>query len=461
MRTKIIILGLVISIFFALLAYIPFGFHSLSTPPINHNILIYFFLVSLGLLISYFTAYQLIKKEKDQKIFRIIVLFALIFSVILILIPPIGSADVFNYIFRARIHTVYGENPYLVATGGFKSDLFYNFSPQEWNYLPMQYGPLWTSISIGFSYLAQDSLFWNQLLYKLLALLINFGIIFFIWRILGIISPDYRIRGIFLYAWNPLILFEGINNVHNELLMIFFVVAAIYFFLKKKYLFCLLLLLFSVLIKYITILLFPVFLLFLWKEINIPSERVKIFVKAAVVLLIVAVLSYFPFWEGTNIFQGLLGQSKIASFMNLSLFPSFLFEFILSLKNILMLTLDQIMKIVSIGVMIVFALIYFWQLRLIKQKQDDFIHRNFLILFGYIIYAACFLQPWYFLWFLPLAVLINKKYFPEFVFLFTLAGLLSYTFMVMSIVLVVFFLALLFTSFFTKKSYFSPFLGFH
>ncbi|PIY96864.1 MAG: hypothetical protein COY66_02385 [Candidatus Kerfeldbacteria bacterium CG_4_10_14_0_8_um_filter_42_10] len=461
MRTKIIILGLIISALFALLAYIPFGFQSLSTPPLNDHILIYFFLISLGLLISYFAAYRLIKEEKSQRISKIIVLFALIFSVILILIPSIGSADVFNYIFRARIQTVYGENPYLVATEGFKSDLFYNFSPQEWNYLPMQYGPLWTSLSIGFSYLAQDSFFWNQFLYKLLALLTNFGIIYFIWKILGIINPDYRIRGILLYAWNPLILFEAVNNVHNDLLMIFFVVAAIYFFLKKKYLFCLLLLLFSVLVKYITVLLFPVFLLFLWKEIIVPGERIKIFIKAAAILLVAAVLLYLPFWKGTGIFQGLADQSKIASYMNLSLFPSFLFNFILSLKSILTLTLDQIMKIVSIGGMIAFAIIYFWQLRLIKQKGDDFVHRNFLILLGYILYAACFLQPWYFLWFLPLAVLIDKKYFPEFVFLFTLIGLLSYVFIVMSIILIVFFLALLFLSLTTKKNYFPPFLGFH
>jgi len=463
LKTKIIFLGVGASVLYALLAYIPFGFDAHAIPPAGKNIMIYFLLINLGLWSIYLLAFQNIKKQIDSRsLVKLIVLFTVVFSIILILLPSIGSADIFNYIFRARVFTVYGENPYLVATENFSHDLFYHFSPKEWNNLLMQYGPLWTGISIGFSFIAKDSFFWNQFLYKLLAVMVNFGILYFVWCILSLIKPDYRIKGLFLYAWSPLILFEVVNNAHNDMVMIFLVVAAIYFFLRKKYLTSLVLLLLSVLVKYITLFLFPVFLIFLFKEVVGKKERIRLFGKTSIVLLVIIFLSYFPFWEGWQTFQGIFQQSRLISFMNLSLFPSFTFGGTYLLGNFFSWSYDIMMQIVRIFGVLVFLAFYLWQLRLLVKNKNsqDFIYRIFLVLFIYTIYAVFSLQPWYFLWILPLAVLIDKKYFLHFIFFITLIGLFSYTFVVISILFVLIFVLLLFLSFFTKGRYFTSFLGF-
>lgn len=462
MRTKLIILGFVMSIAFAFLAYIPFGTDNISIPPSSKTIVLFLLLVDAVLLLCYYAAYRLIKKENNhQKVLKTIVLFTLVFGIILLLITPIGSADVYNYILRARVATVYEENPYLVPTENLSADQFFHFAPKEWNYLPMQYGPLWTSLSIGFSHLAQNSLFWNQFIYKLLALLTNLGTIYFIWRILTLINPAYRVKGVLLYAWNPLILFEAVNNGHNDIFMIFLVVAAIYLFLKKKFLLTFLFLLLSALIKYITFLLMPVFLIFLFREILSSKKKIEILASTAVVLAIVAVILYLPYWEGFQIFRGLIDQSKITTVLNLSLFPSFALGFLLIFKKTLSWSIEYLMQIVGITAIVAFAGVYLCQLKKIWKQQDNLIYRSFLILLMYVLYASVYVQPWYFLWFLSLAVIIDRKYFPSFIFISTIFGLLFYFFYIVSVFITLFFLILFFLSFLVKKHYFSPFLGFH
>lgn len=462
LKNKILILGGISCIFYAFLAYIPFGFGTLSTPPIDPKILSFLFFINLGLFLIYLLTFRLLKKEPaSPKLVRVIVLFSLLFSIILLLLPSIGSADIFNYIFRARVFTVYGENPYLVTTENFPQDIFNHFSPKEWNYLPMQYGPLWAGISIGFSTLAKDSFFWNQFLYKLLALVINLGMIYFIGKILSLTSPDYKITGLFLYAWNPFILFEVINNAHNDIFLIFLAIVALYLLLKKRHLWSLIFLLLSVLIKYISLLLFPFFIIFIFKEMINKRERIKFFVKAAFALALIVFLFYLPFWEGWQTLQGLFLQSDIASFINLSLFPSFIFGGAYLLSNFFSWSYQDIIQIVRFGGISIFAIIYFWQLKKSFPDKDSsgFIYRNFLILFLYTIFAVVFLRSWYFLWTLPLAILIDKKYFLHFIFLITFLGLFSYSIVVISILFLLLFVVLLLIQPFVKERFFSTFLG--
>lgn len=461
-RTKLIFLGLVAAIFCALLGFIPFWFGNLTIPPLSPKILLFFLLVNLGACLIYLSAFKLIKQSNNpEKLIKIIILFTLVFSIILLLLPAIGSADIFNYIFRARVFTVYDKNPYLVTTADFPNDIFYDFSPKLWNVLPMQYGPPWAALSICFSFIAKNNFFWNQFLYKLLALLTNFGIIYFIYKIVSLIKPAYKINGLLLYAWNPLILFEVINNGHNDILLVFFMLAAIYFLLKKKYLFSLILLLFSILIKYVTLFLLPVFLIFIFKKIVTSKDRIVLMIKAGLIVVLITILFYLPFWSGPETLQGIFKQSKLMSFMNLSLFPSLLFGLNYSLSGLLHWSFTNIMQNVRYLGWVLFLIIYLWQLRLclkIKTEQE-FIYRNFLILFVYIIYAVFSLQPWYFLWALPLASLIDQRYFPAFILLITLTGLLSYTFIVISLISIITFVILFFGTIITKKNYFTPFLG--
>ncbi len=57
---------------------------------------------------------------------KIITVFLIIFSITLIFIKPIGSSDIYSYIYQARILSEYHSNPYLNTYDSFRNDTFYN-----------------------------------------------------------------------------------------------------------------------------------------------------------------------------------------------------------------------------------------------------------------------------------------------------------------------------------------------
>ncbi|MBU2229222.1 hypothetical protein KJ810_02330 [Patescibacteria group bacterium] len=461
-RKKLVIMGSLTCLLYAALAFIAYFYQISSIPPRGYAFKTFSLLINLLLVLAYWVTFKTANKKNEKNIGKIVVLFSVVFSTIMILIPPIGSADVYNYTYRARVKTVYNENPYIVATENYSDDMFYNFSPKEWNYLTMQYGPLWASISIGFSNIAQDSFFWNIFLYKLLALFSFFAGACFLRKILQMISPDKKIGGLFLYLWNPLILFEAVNNAHNDMLMISIVLAAIYFLLKKKYSTSLLVLLLSVLLKYITLVIVPVFLYFVLKNIPQLSKKVKFVLKTGIAVIIVTTLFYIPFWEGAEIFKGLFQQTQLSTFFLFSLFPSLVFAIAYLVGSYFSWSYDLLTDISRYFGLGAFIVVYFWQIKnYVKDKSKNFIYYSFLILFAYIIYYVSYLQPWYLVWLIPIAILVDKKYFLQFIFILTLAGLLSYIVLVNSLIYILIFVIILILSVITKKNYFQNFLNFN
>jgi len=453
-------MGALTCLLYAALAFIAYFYQTSSTTPWGYAFKIFLLLTNLLLVLTYWVTFRSSDYTKEKNVGKIIIAFSIAFSIILIMTPPMGSADVYNYTYRARVQTVYDENPYIVATENYTDDMFYNFSPKEWNYLTMQYGPFWTSISIGFSNVAKDSFFWNIFLYKLLAVLSFYGAAYFIWKILKRTNPEKRVQGLFLFLWNPLILFEAINNAHNDMFMIFIVVAAIYLLLKKKYFFSILVLLLSILLKYITLILVPIFLLYIFKNIPQLKERVKFFLKTGISVAIITGLLYVPYWEGFEIFKGLFQQSQIFTFFNFSLFPGLVFGMAYLVGSNYSWSYDLISNISRYFGLAAFVLLYFWQMKnYVQDKSRDFVYYIFLVLFIYVIFYLTYLQPWYFIWLISLAILIEKKYFTQFIVVCTLAGFLSYAIIMNSLIYIIILIILLFASFVAKKNYFVDFLN--
>ncbi|MFA6392169.1 MAG: hypothetical protein WCW66_05515 [Patescibacteria group bacterium] len=461
-RKKIIILGILTYLLYVVLVYSSFYYQINATNsiiPWGYNKQIFFILISIGLIVLYWLAYKSIKNTKEN-IKKIVILFSILFSITFIIAPPIGSADVYNYAYRARVKTVYEQNPYLVATENYPDDLFYNFSPKEWNFMTMQYGPLWASVSIGFSKIAGDNFFWNIFLYKLLALLSFFGSAYLINRILKITNPGKSLQGALLYLWNPLILFETINNAHNDILMIFIVLLAVYLVLKKKYIPSLLVLLLSVLLKYITILLVPVFLYFILKNFQKKGDKMKLVLKAGCLAVIIIVLFYFPFWDGIRTFNGIFQQSQIFSFLNFSLLPGFVFGISYVVGSNYSWSYDTLSMISRNVGLVTFVLFYIYQhSKMLITRNIDLIFYVFLILLSYILLAVTYLQPWYFIWLIPLAVLMDRKYFPHFIAISSVVGLISYAFLVTSLVYMLTFIIVVFIAIISRKDLFSNFIN--
>lgn len=180
-------------------------------------------------------------------------------SVILLFSYNAFSYDLFNYMFDARIFTVHNENPYLHKALDYPGDPWINF--MRWTHRVYPYGPVWLGLTIPLSYLGFQFFLPTLFLYKALMAASFLGTTYFIGKIMEKISPQDKLFGMALFAFNPLIIIESLVSAHNDIVMIFLTVSALYYLLSSKYIRAVLLLFLSFGVKFATIVLLPVFLL--------------------------------------------------------------------------------------------------------------------------------------------------------------------------------------------------------
>ncbi len=203
-------------------------------------------------------------------------------SVILFFAYPAFSHDIFNYMFDARIVTKYFSNPYFFSAQDFPGDLWVRF--MHWTHRTYPYGPTWLLSSLPFSFLGFGKFVLTLFNFKLMFTAFYFGNIYLIYKILHKISPEHSLLGATFYSLNPLILIETLMSPHNESQMLFFLLLAIYLmFVKKNQFAAVISLLFSAGIKFITIILLPIFI---FSEKIIEKHKINGFLKLIFLLLL-------------------------------------------------------------------------------------------------------------------------------------------------------------------------------
>ncbi len=227
---------------------------------------IYIFLVSL---LFYFQFYFL-KRYKKINLFNL----TLGTISILIVAYPFLSHDFFNYLFDAKIITMYGKNPYLYKALDFPKDPWLLF--MHWTHRTYPYGPVFLGLTLLPSFLSFGKLILNFIFFKLL---------FTGFFVLGVyylnkINKKYAL----FFATSPLILIEGLINSHNDLIALSLGIAGVYYLIKEESIASRLLLVFSAGIKYMTL---PI--VFLSKNI---SSRINS-IAAVGLIIILLYLSFF------------------------------------------------------------------------------------------------------------------------------------------------------------------------
>lgn len=192
----------------------------------------------------------LVKKKKltSREIWRLIG----ITVVILFFSFPAFSYDIFNYVMTAKLVTLYHENPYLVMPIEFLGDPMLAF--MHLANMTTPYPPFWIMFTLIPSFLAKGNILMNIFLFKLLIVAFYLGLVSLIGKI--------NRQGIVFFAFNPLVLIEVLVSGHNDIAMMFFALLGFYLFFHKRKILSLVSLLVSAGIKYVTIVLLPLFVLF-------------------------------------------------------------------------------------------------------------------------------------------------------------------------------------------------------
>ena len=191
----------------------------------------------LGLFLLYYLFWQALRiasRAGDQltgnrlylsnlKLF--ILTFGLLFGFTLIWLYPITANDLFRYVVRGRVWAIHGANPMVTPPDAFPNDPYFAFAGEFGN-LPSVYGPLWElaaqlPLRLGATDMVAGSVglkLMLQLCYLICAYLLG-------WQA----NPEKgsRLTALIFFAWNPLILMQGLGNGHNDLLFMTLMLAGL------------------------------------------------------------------------------------------------------------------------------------------------------------------------------------------------------------------------------------------
>lgn len=229
--------------------------------------LIFIFLLSL-LYINFFLIIYAIKKRKLT--LKKITYFFFFLVPVLVFSYPLFSYDIFNYIFNAKMVIFYQANPHIQKAIDFPDPML-GFMRNIHTPAPYFYG--WTLLSLIPYLISFGKIFPALLSFKTYSALFFFSTFLVLKKIYSINKINNYKSRLTIFLLNPLFLIEGIVVGHNDFSMMFFCLTAFYFLLlfkkRKKIKFLLLSLisfLLSVSIKYATLVLLPLIILWFFKS---------------------------------------------------------------------------------------------------------------------------------------------------------------------------------------------------
>lgn len=419
----LIIVGVVTEViylvFFALRFFLPNSYSTLTDlggwtnhQPAAFAVFVGSILVQFGL---YWLAFSLTRNGNSRYLLPIAIGFGVVFSITMIFMYPVTATDIYGYIVRTRILTVYGANPFITVPAAFPQDPFSHYVG-GWKDWPTPYGPLFILLGTIPSLLGGHNLMLNMLFFKTLALVSHFGGIALIFLITRRLSSGATAASVLFYAWNPLVLFEALGNGHNDATMMFFVLLAFYLALSDRHEAAVMALTASILVKYITLLLLPILVLYALNRCGEWRSRFLFLTRSVTAAGLIAILIYSPFWQGYSTLQGLLGQANI---------------FISSLPTVILLLLqNRFDPATSVTVVkgltgVVFAVIYICRLRSLNRRFERHVAVGAEILFAYLVIACAQFESWYVIWPVTLVGLVAHDRLREQVIALCIGSLLS------------------------------------
>lgn len=327
--------------------------------------------------------------ESWKSVIIIIMTVAILFTIIL----PMTSTDIFYYIGTGWSDAHYKVNPYYTSVDDLirqneqaSTDTMLLKMKGTWSNQKIVYGPIWPMVCRILSMCSNGNLAVALIIYKLFNLALHFINSYIVYKMTGK-SKKYTL----MYALNPLVLFECLSNVHNEMLLIFFIILAMYYLISKKQILpAIVLLACGSAVKYVAILLAPFFVLYYYRQEKI-QKKIAYSLLYGFIFLAVLILCYMPYIQDYKVLNGILDQQgKMANSFYVSIAIQ---DFELALK-------------LSKGFMVAYVVIYIIEVTkiLFSNKEytwEEMMRKYNTLLLLFIFGTITNLQPWYIIWILP------------------------------------------------------------
>lgn len=346
-------------------------------------------LLLCGLFALYGWAYRRVRVAARPPAGWILATTAVLFGLLLLNTYPINATDVYRYVIRGRVNSVYGQNQFAVPPNAFPDDSFAPLAG-EWAGETSPYGPLWELVATGLTAVSGDNLYLGLLLFKGLGLLAHLGCTLLIWRLLQERAAAERAALTLLWAWNPALLLTFVVNAHNDALMLFWLLLGLWQTRRGHGMTGFLLMVLAPLTKPIGLLPLPLFFLALWRRQPTGQARVRALAVSSVGALLLIVLFFLPFGSPLDLAQRLLRESsQIAGFSPATL--------LLLVNRALGGTWS--LPAVANGARVPFLLLVLWLTWRTWNGRSP-MHGAAEVFGGYVLHALAF-RLWYAVWLFP------------------------------------------------------------
>lgn len=348
-------------------------------------------LVACGaLMAAYLVGWRSLRQTQVHR--RVVWAFALLYALTLFWLLPI-TVDLFNYLTQAHQVTDVGANPLVDAPLEAAGDPLVQAYASKYALDPSVYGPAWTILSAPAT-LGRSDVAGGLVYLKALATLAFLGASWLIERILRQLRPADALRGVYLFAWNPLVVLTAVGGGHNDIVMMGLLLLAIYLLLRERWVVAFALLAASVWIKYMSAVLLPIFGLYAWRQTGRRhrEERWPTTLRAGAAMLLVSVVAFLPFWSPgalSGLVQRLFNPDNVATGSSELAVPA-----------------------LALGLVLYAAvyLIVFWRLARGEGTFQETLNGGFLALLLAFLFGAARAQPWHLIWPAALAGLSDRRW---------------------------------------------------
>ncbi len=374
---------------------------------------LWFFAVTLVILfLLYYLGYMLVLDLSGRWLPWLVLLPPAVSSAALTLMYPATAADLFQYIWLGRIWAFDGQNPFVVTPNMRPDELLYPYT--IFRNFPTVYGPGFIHLSGLLARLSGDDILTNVIVFKLAMILSYVGCLALVYLILRRTQPTLAWAGVYVLAWNPLVIINTAGDGHNDISMILLVLLAIYLAQRNSWAGAATVLVLSASIKWLSLALAPVFLIV---ALRMMGRRAWVQVGSGLAMGTgLALMLQAPFFAGPSSLVG--GIPNIGS------------QFTASLATVLrdelspFLGIDHAAQTARLAAYGLFAAFYLWRLWCLHGTFESLVYESYQVFFFYLVIAAVWFQPWYVVWLVPLGALLVSSFVVERTVIFSFTAML-------------------------------------
>lgn len=340
---------------------------------------------------------------------------AAVFCGTLVLTHPLTSTDVFNYIASARVQWAHGANPLVTPPRAFPADPLYGLV-LNWRDVPSPYGPLWSLLTAVPHAAGRNDPLATVVAFKATSAAFLLAAGAFVAGAADRLRPGSGVIAALALTWNPMVVWHVAGNGHNDAVMICLLALAIYLLARDRPGPAVVALTASALVKFATLILAPMLIVWWWRRGRQPSLRALApWIAAAVAM---TALAYAPYWDGTATLRAALDEGAYFAVSG----PA-------ALRGALVRVMDvsAAEALAAWSGRLTFLAAYIAILvRMRRGTVEELVAGGALVLSAYLLLAATYFSPWHVLWPLTLAVVVPWR---RDVF----AGLLTFSLTAMSV----------------------------